>query len=174
MTQLTTTLNDIRKCSPCESGWKILLKHLDKTEADDEPLLFSVIVESNGLTYALWCTRAAPEYDKEWRLFAVWCARQVQHIMVDVRSIAAIDVAERFAHGRATDEERAAARDAASDAAWAVARDAASVARAACAAASVAAWDAAWDAASDAACAASAATAAQKTEFLRVVSGALK
>ena len=34
----TTTLNAIRKASPCEKGWLKLLKHLGKTKADDEPL----------------------------------------------------------------------------------------------------------------------------------------
>jgi len=67
--------------------------------------------------------------DRELRLFAVWCARQVQHLMTDPRSIAALDVAERHANGEATDEELAAAwaaaRDAARDAARAAARDAA-------------------------------------------------
>jgi len=71
------------------------------------------------------CCRAAPEYDKEWRLFAVWRARRVQHLMTDNRSIAALDVAERFANGEATEEElkaaSAAARDATSTAAWAAA-----------------------------------------------------
>ena len=130
-----TTLNKIRACSPGESGWTKLLKHLGKTTADDEPLPFSVILESNGLDDALWCCRAAPEYDREWRLFAVWCARQVQHLMTDKRSIEALDVAERFANGLATQQEldaaryaaRAAARDAAGyarAAAWAAARDA--------------------------------------------------
>ena len=32
--------------------------------------------------------------DKELRLFAVFAARQVQHLMTDSRSIAALDVAE--------------------------------------------------------------------------------
>ena len=49
MTQLYTTLNKIRARSPCESGWTKLLEHLGKTTADDEPLPFSVILESNGL-----------------------------------------------------------------------------------------------------------------------------
>jgi len=122
-----TTLNKIRACSPCESGWTKLLKHLGKTSADDEPLPFSVILESNGLDDALWCCRAAPEYDREWRLFAVWCARQVQHLMIDKRSIEALDVAERFANGSATTQELAAARaagDAAGAAAGAAAGDA--------------------------------------------------
>jgi len=100
-----TTLNKIRQHSPCTDGWVKLLKHQDKTEADDEPLSFLTILESNGLDDAIWCCRAAPEYDKEWRLFAVWCARQVQHLMTDERSVAALDVAERYANGLATKEE---------------------------------------------------------------------
>ncbi len=190
MTQLYTTLNKIRACHPCESGWTKLLKHLGKTTADDELLPFSVILTSNGLDDALWCCRAAPEHDREWRLFAVWCARQVQHFMTDSRSVEALDVAERFANGLATQQELAAAgaaagaaaRDAAWDAAWdaaGAARDAAGAAGDAAGAAGVAARDAAgaaawaagaaWDAAGVAWDAARDAWAAQKTEFLRIV-----
>jgi len=78
---------------------------------------------------------------KTLRPFAVWCARQVEHLMTDKRSIAAIEVAEKFTRGEATEVELAAARDAAWDAAWDAAR----------AAAWDAAGDAAWDAARDAA-----------------------
>ena len=92
---LTTTLNDIRKHGPCRDGWEKLLAHLGKTQADDEPLPFETILDSNGIDDALWCCRAAPQYDREWRLFAVWCARQVQHLMTDQRSLDALDVAER-------------------------------------------------------------------------------
>ena len=173
MTQLYTTLNKIRACHPCESGWTKLLKHLGKTYADEEPLPFSVIRTSNGLDDALWCCRAAPEYDREWRLFAVWCARQFQHLMIDKRSIEALDVAERFANGSATTQELAAAGDAACDAAW----DAGAAAGAAWNAARAAAWDAAgaaaWAAARDARdardAARDAAEAVQKAEFLRIV-----
>ena len=59
--------------------------------------------------------------------------------MADPRSLNALDVAERFANGKATKEEleaASAASAAAWDAAWAE---------------SAAAWDAAWDAARDAA-----------------------
>ncbi len=167
---ITTTLNKIRVHSPCQEGWGKLLKHLGKTKADDEPLPFAVIVESNGLEDALWCCRTAPERDREWRLFAVWCARRVQHLMIDTRSVAALDVAERFARGEATVEELAAARDAARDAAWDAARGAAwGAARdAAWGAAWAAAWDAARGAARDAARAA--AWDAQTKRFLEVVS----
>ena len=84
--------------------------------------------------------------DAQLRLFAVRCARRVQHLMLDPRSVAAVDVAERHAKGEATDEELAAARSAA-DAAWDAARVAA---WAAAADARVAAWAAAADAARDA------------------------
>jgi len=184
-----TTLKKIRACSPCESGWTQLLKHLGKTTADDEPLPFSVILESNGLDDALWCCRAAPEYDREWRLFAVWCARQVQHLMTDKRSIEALDVAERFANGSATTQELDAAWDAASAAAGAAAGAAVAAGAAAWDAARAAAWyaavaaaGAAWNASRAAAwyaavaagaaawdAAGAAARDAQKTEFLRIV-----
>ena len=115
----TSTLNKIRSCDPCADGWAKLLKYLGKTAADDEPLSFITILESNGLDDALWCCRSAPEYNREWRLYAVWCARQVQHLMLDPRSIAAIDVAERYSNGVATDAELAAARIAARATEWA-------------------------------------------------------
>ena len=141
----TTTLNAIRAHGPCADGWKKLLNHLGKTGADDEPLSLLTILDSNGLDDALWCLRAMPEHNKHWRLYAVWCARQVQHLMTDARSVAALDVAERHAHGTASDQELAAAWDAARAAAGAAAGDAAWDA------AWAAAWAAAWDAARDAA-----------------------
>jgi hypothetical protein len=107
---ITTTLKRIKAHSPCESGWKKLLKHLGKTKADDAPLPFAVILKSNGIEDALWCCRCEPQYQKEWRLFAVWCVRQQAHLLTDQRSKDALDVAERHALGKATDEELAAAR----------------------------------------------------------------
>ena len=154
---ICTTLNRIREHDPCVEGWKKLLRHLGKTEADDEPLPFSVIVESNGIKDALWACRTVPEHDLEWRLFAVWCARQVQHLMTNQRSHDAINVAERFALGAATKNELDAAFDAAWSAAWSAALSAAHDA------ARDAAHDAAWYAAHDAA------WSAQTAEFLRVV-----
>jgi hypothetical protein len=130
---MKTTLNAIRKHGPCEDGWKKLLRHLGKTQADDEPLSIATILDSNGLDDALWCLRAVEGCDREIRLYAAWCARQVQHLMTDPRSLAALDVAERYAQGLATDEELRDALDAAR-AAWDAARaagDALDAARAA-------------------------------------------
>jgi hypothetical protein len=141
---MKTTLNEIRKHHPCASSWQKMLRHLGKTSADDAPLSLAVIHASNGLDDALWALRAVDGYDREKRLFAVWCARQVQHLMTDQRSLDALDVAERFANGDASTQKLYAARAAA----WAAARDAAR------AAAMAAAWAAASDAARAAAMAA--------------------
>jgi hypothetical protein len=124
--------------------------------------------------WLVWvATRPGVLCDRSLRLFAVFCARQVEHLLTDDRSRRAIAAAERFANGEATQEELAAAWDAAasaaSDAAWA-ASDAA-WARAA-SAASDAAWaasDAAW---ARAASAARAAWAASDAAWARAASAA--
>lgn len=116
---MKTTLNQIRAKSPCQNGWTKLLAYLGKTKADDEPISIATILDSNGLDDALWCLQAVKGRDREIRLFGVWCARQVQHLMTDPRSIAALDVSERFANCNATQEELDAAWADASDAAWA-------------------------------------------------------
>ncbi|MDT7836358.1 hypothetical protein [Aquabacterium sp. OR-4] len=146
-----TTLNKIRAKRPCSYGWEKLLRHLGKTQADDEPLNIATVLDSNGLADALWCLSAVEGHDREIRLYAVWCARQAQHLMTDARSINALDVAERFANGLASPEQLAvagaaagavrAAGWAAAAAAWAAAEEAA---WAAGAAAREAAEEAAW------------------------------
>ena len=91
--------------------------------------------------------------DRTLRLFAVWCARntplsdgrKVGDLLTDPRSLAALEVVERYANGNATDDELAAAGAAAGAAAEAAAWAAAG------AAARDAAWAAAWAAARDAA-----------------------
>ena len=158
---MITTLNKIRSYQLCESGWVKLLKHLGKTQADDEPLDFLTILESNGLDDTLWCLKAAPkEWEPNIRMYAIWCAKQVEHLMVDERSKNALVVAQNHALGLATDNELEAAAWAAAGAA----RAAAWVARAAAGDAAWAAWAAArataWAAAGDAAWAAWAAARA--------------
>ena len=116
--------------------------------------------------------------DAQLRLFAVRCARRVQHLMTDPRSVAALDVAERYAKGEATDEELKASWAAASDAgaaawaaeraAWAAASDAGAAAWAAAEAAGAAAWAAA-EAAEAAGAAAWGAERAAQAEILEQI-----
>lgn len=108
-----TTLNKIRRCNPCKRGWAKLLAHLGKKGPDNEPLSLAVILQSNGLSDALWCLRAVDGYDREMRLFAVKCVRRVQHLLKDQRSLHALNVAEAYANGGSCPAELAQARDAA-------------------------------------------------------------
>lgn len=114
---MKTTLTLIRRHAPCADGWGKLLRHLGKVKADDEPLSIATVLDSNGLDHALWCLRAVTGHDREIRLFAVWCARQIQHLMRDPRSIASLDVAERYANSEASDADLKAARSAGEEAA---------------------------------------------------------
>ena len=107
---MQTNLRKIRKMQPCTRGWNKLLRYLGKAEADDATLSLLTILESNGLSDALWALCAVEGYAREIRLYAVECARDVQHLMTDPRSLTALDVAERFANGEATEMELTAAR----------------------------------------------------------------
>jgi hypothetical protein len=130
----TTTLNKIRLHNPCTDGWAKLLKALDKTRADDEPVSLAFILQSNGLDDAIWVLRCLEGADREIRLFAVECVHPVQYLLTDPRSLAVLEVAERFANGQATSRELGEAwytAGAAADAAWAEARAAADAAGAA-------------------------------------------
>lgn len=122
------TTQEIRNWQPCFDLSKYLTEDWEGTILD--------ILDRDYIPFQdrLWVV-CRPEFlsDKLMRLFAVWCARQVKHLMKDKRSIEALDVAERYALGTATKKELRTARDAAWDAA--------------CVAAWVAAEDAAWYAA---------------------------
>jgi hypothetical protein len=149
---LHTTFSLLRRAGACAEGYKKLAKALggvQKYGADKHiPLL--TVLDSNGLADALWCLRAVlPEEeaarDRLARLFACLCSREIWHLFTDDRSRKAVEVAEKYAVGLATEEELTAARAAA----WAAAQ----------AAARAAAWAAAGAAAGDAAGAAARAAA---------------
>ncbi|CAJ3984891.1 putative bacteriophage protein [Burkholderia pseudomallei] len=160
--RFTVTLAALRKAGACYEGYNKLVRSIQgkafsAEDADrnsyipfkhDAEIPLLDILKSNGLDDALWTLRCISGADRDLRLFAVWCARQVEHLMQDQCSKDALNVAERFANGEATDEER----DAARDAAWAAAGGAAGAAArataraAARATARAAAWGAALDA----------------------------
>lgn len=102
---ICTTLNAINIGQMPAGGGARLLAYLGKTAPDDEPLPLVTILDSNGMEDALWALRTVTGEDARIRRYAVWCARQVQHLMTDPRSANALDVAERYADGLATDDE---------------------------------------------------------------------
>lgn len=134
---LQTTLNIIRAAKPCADGWANLLKSLSANIDHDAPIAFLHILNTNGLSDALWALRCVlpsqeKECDREARLFACDCSENVLHIFEakfpdDKRPRACIETARRFAHGNATTEELSAARAAAWDAEraaeWAAEKD---------------------------------------------------
>jgi hypothetical protein len=141
-------INNIREWKPCydpkkrlSENWRGTALTILKNDNISVPDRFWVVLRTDLVS------------EKLMRLFAVWCARQVQHLMKDPRSLNALDVVERFANGQASKAELDAAKDAARAAAWDAAKDAARAAAEVAArdAAEVAAWDAARDAARDAA-----------------------
>jgi hypothetical protein len=169
---LTTTLKQLRKAGACCDGYNKVVRSLQNlpfTEKDDdrcsyirfdhkEEINILDILESNGVDDCLWALCATTQKcDKVARLMAVKFVREVQYLITDPISLNALDVAERFANGEATEEELAAAQsaawDAAQSAAWTAAWAAAKLAapHAAFAAAHHAAEDAAHHAAEDAA-----------------------
>jgi creatinine amidohydrolase/Fe(II)-dependent formamide hydrolase-like protein len=156
------TLREIEEHNPCEGSWPTIVaaEHLHGGDYD-KPFPMSAGMDATSMLDAAWALRCKPELEREARLFACWCARQVVHLTDDARVPRCIETAERYADGEATQEELSAAWDAARAAARAAAWDALDAARAAAwdaldaarAAARAAAWDAraaaraaAWDA----------------------------
>ena len=130
----TMTVEDIMKHNPCYKRDRII-----ELWAGRESLSFSEVAKLDIPDVdKIWAGVYCYMDDRQRRLFAVQCARRALSRVVnpDPLSVAACDVAERFANGEATLDELSAARDAA---------------RSARSAASYAARDAAWSAASDAA-----------------------
>jgi hypothetical protein len=116
-------LSEIASWRQPETNLRKLMQHLGKTQPDHEPLALTTILECNGLNYALQCFCILPKALNVRRLYAVWEASLVKHLMRDERSRNALIVAQRYANGNATDNElRAAwtaAKVAAGDTAWA-------------------------------------------------------
>ena len=111
------------------------------------------------VNWLIWiATRPSVLDDRTLRLFAVWCCRQVQHLMTDKRSIAAVDAAEQFANQTISKEQLAEKREEASNVAYVVTAVNAAAAAYAAAASNVAYAAAAADAAAAAAAYAAAAS----------------
>jgi hypothetical protein len=138
------TIQDIRNWNPCYDPAMHLPENWSGTVADI--LQYQTIPPQDKI----WVVCREELIDaKTLRLFAVWCARQIEHSMTDERSKKALEISERFAFDEATSKELAIAGAAAKAAVKAVAK--AAVGDASCSAAKAAAWaavgDASWAAA---------------------------
>jgi hypothetical protein len=98
----TFTIADIRSWKPCYDPNMHLPEDWNGTVL--EILNYKTISPKDKL----WVVCREDLIDaKTLRLFAVWCARQVEHLMRDNKSKQALDVAERFAHYKTTSDELA-------------------------------------------------------------------
>ena len=157
---MQTTLDAIRKLTPCKTSWEKGLAYLGKTTPDDEPIDLMTILDVMGVADTVWCFHVIPRLKLQHLVFAL--AETVAHLDKSGTAQQAIDagrsylagtgsLADSHAAARATATAYAAARAAAAawaaraawaDAAWA-ARAAAAYATARDAAAYAAAY-AAW------------------------------
>ena len=63
------------------------------------------VLDFKGLKAALQEFEFLKDKNREVFLFCIWCAKQSQHLIEDAQILKALDVAERFANGMATEEE---------------------------------------------------------------------
>lgn len=111
---LNITLNQIRRKGPCTYGWDTLLKFLKKAEADDEPLSFLTIMESNGIEDALWALDCLPkEFSGKVRLLAcIYADKGLHHIPEGEEAPRlAVEAARKFAKGEITYKEMEEAKE---------------------------------------------------------------
>ena len=116
----TYTLADIRALSPCYDP-------ADKVSEDWTGTVADILrLENVEAKDRFWVATRLLD-DRTNRLFAVWCAREALKLVEtpDPRSVAACDVAERFAFGKATKKQLAVAYASADAAAYAYAAAAA-------------------------------------------------
>ena len=151
--KLTTTLNKIRACGPCTSGWQTLLKHVGKDFDPDAEINLLTILESNSVADMLWTLRATNQDSKRIASqLAIEFAEQALPIFEkrrpnDERPRKAIQAARDYLDGKISLEELRASRQAGAAAAYAAYAAAADAADAYAAAAAYAAYVAAADAA---------------------------
>src|SRR5208337_2397027 len=117
------TIAELLELNPCPEGVDALRQGLPYAVTDETPIPAWEAASVVPLDDALWALDRHPALALQRRLFAVWCARSALIYTNDWRVVQAVNVAERYAHGQATQAQL----DAASDAVMAAANDASDV-----------------------------------------------
>jgi hypothetical protein len=115
----------IRQFKPCYDPAKVITDENEELPIKDWVQKYRNVIPTRDILWLLLRKEFLSE--KDLRLFAVWCARELLKLIEnpDERSIEVCNVAERYANGEATNDELYAARVAARVAANAAANDAA-------------------------------------------------
>lgn len=84
-----------------------VLRHLNKQKLDDQPVPITKILDSVGLTEALWCAimQDAPEFKLALKRYAAWCVLSARSYAVHDVVTSAAAVACYHAEGTASDEQ---------------------------------------------------------------------
>ena len=122
---LTVTLCSLRRHEACRTRYNILVQALGSDWSDDTPVPLLKCLETNGLEDTLWALQAVPkaqreERDRIARLFACDCVERAfpacsTRYPNDQRLQPALEVARRYAWGRATSQELEYARETVGD-----------------------------------------------------------
>ena len=108
---MKTTIEEIMKYNPCQSGIDDFVKKYGRNSGD---VSFREILESNGIQDAIWCLRVFPDYDLNVLKFKYLCARRVEHLDTSGTAKKCLNVLEMYLDGEVSKEElKNAANDAA-------------------------------------------------------------
>jgi len=111
---MKTTLRQIRKHDPSQENWEKLLRHLNKTKPDDEPLDLLTVLESNGLGHTLWLVDRLYDQKLRMKLSALF-VKEVHHLLSE-KSVQDLEEFYRYSETDMTEDEIIAA---AADIPWA-------------------------------------------------------
>lgn len=111
---LTTTLLDIENqigdqspgTNDCLTRLRAGLAELHPDGiTESTPLPYALILDVCDLEHAIWACCAAPQDNHAWRAYAFECIRQIEDLLSDPRSLAALATGERFLAGQVTEQE---------------------------------------------------------------------
>jgi len=111
MTSTTLTMKKIR-ATGCLSDLEDLAHYVNYTlrRPEDTPVSLTEIRKAIGAESALWCIQAIDDsYMPIIRKWALHHVVDVKHILSDKRSLRALETAEQYVSGKATDDDLAAA-----------------------------------------------------------------
>ena len=96
-----TTLEEIKSYSLCESSYKKLLKGLNKTKSDSDPLTFRTIYNISGVDDLFWSIQVI---NKKKRVYTgALFADTVRHLTKDKRVHNCITMCFKYSRGEVTD-----------------------------------------------------------------------
>lgn len=92
---LSTTLEKIHGANPGVTDWEKLLKYVGKKTYDKETLPFEHVIRAMGVDSGLRLLGVLPaSYNAMWRRYAVWCLREVAHLMPGPLCKQAVEILE--------------------------------------------------------------------------------